>query len=103
VSKGGTLLTNALIGTRLKDMTSGFQMFRHSALAAILDNGLKSRGPFFQTEMKIYARNLKICEVPITYAAPPRGVRQGSISDALSVLLTLFIDRVRGKLAFAAA
>jgi dolichol-phosphate mannosyltransferase len=103
VSKGGTILTNTLIGTRLRDMTSGFQMFRSSALAAILDSGLKSRGPFFQTEMKIYARNLRIREVPISYAAPPKGVREGSIADALGVLLGLFMDRVRGKLAFAEA
>ena len=101
VSKGGTLLTNVLIGTRLNDMTSGFQMFRRSALAAILEKGLKSRGPFFQTEMKIYARNLRICEVPISYAAPPKGVREGSIADAMGILFGLFIDRVRGKLVFA--
>src|SRR5689334_5932463 len=37
VSWGGTLLTNLLIGTKLKDMTSGFEMFRRDVLQQVLD------------------------------------------------------------------
>src|SRR5689334_10020157 len=43
VSWGGTILTNALIGTRLTDMTSGFEMFRCDVLQRILDTGIHSR------------------------------------------------------------
>lgn len=100
-SKGGTLLTNFLIGTRLYDMTSGFQIFRREVLAAILANGIRSRGPFFQTEMKIYARKMKVREIPISYRMTRSAARRESIKDALKVLFALFFDRVRGKLVFA--
>jgi len=97
-SKGGTLLTNFLIGTRLKDMTSGFQMFRREALDQILSNGLRSRGPFFQTEMKIYSRFMNTCEIPIRYRATSNEIRQGSIVDALNMLMILFFERIKGTL-----
>ena len=65
VSWGGTLLTNALIGTKLTDMTSGFEMFRRDVLQNVLDRGIHSQAHFFQTEIKVHCRNLKIAEVPI--------------------------------------
>ena len=102
-SKGGTIVTNLLIGTRLHDMTSGFQMFRRDALEMILANGIRSRGPFFQTEMKIYARHMRICEIPISYHTTESMVRQSSISDAFSVLWELFVLRMKGTLAPAKA
>jgi dolichol-phosphate mannosyltransferase len=100
-SRGGTILTNLLIGTRLYDMTSGYQMFRRAALEKILANGLRSRGPFFQTEMKIYSRTMKICEIPISYRPTSGPLSNQALGDALFVLLTLFGDRVRGRLASA--
>jgi dolichol-phosphate mannosyltransferase len=102
-SRGGTILTNLLIGTRLHDMTSGYQMFRRDALEKILANGLRSRGPFFQTEMKIYSRGLKVCEIPISYQPTSGPLSSQALRDALFVLLTLFGDRVRGRLASATA
>src|SRR5689334_9566374 len=64
ISRGGTFLANLLLGTKLKDMTSGFEMFKRDTLAEILRKGIRSRGPFFQTEIKAYCRNLRIAEVP---------------------------------------
>jgi dolichol-phosphate mannosyltransferase len=99
ISRGGTALTNLLIGTRLSDMTSGFQMFRRDTLARILSIGIRSRGPFFQTEMKVYARVANISEIPITYRPTADVLRSGSIIDALRVLLSLFVDRFMRRLA----
>lgn len=90
ISWGGTLLTNLLLGTRLRDMTSGFQLFRREALKEILARGIKSRGPFFQTEMKTYAHKFRIAEVPIHYRAASHKVGRSQIGDAFRNLWRLF-------------
>ena len=98
VSQGGTILTNLLVGTKLYDMTSGYQMFRREALAAIVDRGIKSRGHFFQTEMKVYARKMRVTEVPIHYSAASKRMNMKSIRDAFGRLFSLCWDRLHGRL-----
>lgn len=97
ISWGGTLLTNMLLGTKLHDMTSGFQLFTRDALQQIVDRGIQSRGPFFQTEMKTYARKMKIAEVPIHYRAASHDVGNKQIKDAFSNLWRLFTMRLAGR------
>jgi dolichol-phosphate mannosyltransferase len=98
VSKGGTLLTNLLVGTKLHDMTSGFEMFTRHALERAIGGGLQSRGPFFQTEIKVRCRNMNIVEVPISYRFTTSTIRRGSLVDALGVLAKLFKLRLAGAL-----
>ncbi len=98
VSRGGTLLANTLLGTRLSDMTSGFEMFTRQALEAILARGIRSRAHFFQTEIKTYARKMNIAEVGIRYSAPSASVNQKVIGDAFSNLFRMFRMRITGKL-----
>jgi dolichol-phosphate mannosyltransferase len=66
VSYGGTVLTNLLIGTKLRDMTSGFEMFTRETLTYVLERGIHSRAHFFQTEIKVHCRHVKLAQVPIT-------------------------------------
>jgi dolichol-phosphate mannosyltransferase len=94
VSRAGGWLANVLLGTRLSDMTSGYQMFRRETLTAILAEGLQSRGPFFQTEMKLRAHAWKMAEVGIVYRPSGQLVRSTSIRDALRTLLRLFWRRL---------
>ena len=98
ISRGGTLMANALLGTKLKDMTSGFEMFSRRALEAVLTRGIKSRGPFFQTEIKTYCRNLRIVEVPIQYRAASHDVNNKALKDSFSNLWRLFRLRRQGQL-----
>ena len=97
ISWGGTFLTNMLLGTKLHDMTSGFQLFTREALQEIVDRGIQSRGPFFQTEMKTYARKMKIAEAPIQYRAASHNVGSKQIKDAFSNLWRLFTMRLAGR------
>jgi dolichol-phosphate mannosyltransferase len=97
LSWGGTALTNLLLGTKLHDMTSGFQLFKREALQEILDRGIESRGPFFQTEMKTYARRMRVAEVPIHYRGASHGVGSKQINDAFKNLLRLFNLRLAGR------
>jgi dolichol-phosphate mannosyltransferase len=98
ISRGGTFLANLLLGTKLKDMTSGFEMFTRAALEQILAKGIKSRGPFFQTEIKTYCRNLRIVEVPIQYRAASHDVNNKALKDSFSNLWRLFRLRLQGQL-----
>ncbi len=89
VSRGGTFLTNLLVGTRQTDMTSGFQLFSRAALEIVIAKGVQSRAHFFQTEIKIHCRSLRICEVPIHYRAPSPRLGASAVGDALRQLWRL--------------
>jgi dolichol-phosphate mannosyltransferase len=98
ISRGGSLLANLLLGTKLKDMTSGFEMFTRGALEEVLRKGIRSRGPFFQTEIKVYCRNLRIVEIPIQYRAASHNVGNQALKDSFSNLWRLFRLRLQGQL-----
>lgn len=98
LSYGGTLVTNLLLGTKLTDMTSGFQLFTRESLEIVLRRGIQSRGPFFQTEMKTYCRELDVAEVPIQYRSPTQRVGRTALADALFNLSRLFRARLAGTL-----
>jgi dolichol-phosphate mannosyltransferase len=98
ISRGGTILANTLLGTKLSDMTSGFEMFTRPALQEVLAKGIQSRGPFFQTEIKVYCRNFQISEVPIHYRAASHNVGSRVLKDSFSNLWRLFRLRVQGEL-----
>ncbi len=67
LSLGGSYLTKLFFKINLKDTTSGFQLFRRRVLNKIIAKGIISRDRFFQTEIKIYLRKMKIKEMPISY------------------------------------
>lgn len=98
ISRSGTLLANRLLGTRLSDMTSGYQLFTRDALEAVLARGIRSQGPFFQTEMKAHCRNLRWAEVPITYDAGSHAIGPRAIGESLVNLGRLFRRRISGDL-----
>ena len=93
VSKGGTILSNVLLGTRMKDMCSGFECFTHEALSRVVRQGVRSRANFFQTEIRFILRNCRWKEIPITYHGPPKSVSNATISEALRILWQLRAER----------
>jgi len=98
ISRWGSVIANVLLGTKLKDMTSGFEMFTSAALREVLDRGIKSRGHFFQTEIKAYCRKFRTAEVPIHYRKPSQNVDAAIVMDALRNLFRLFRKRLSGNL-----
>ena len=94
ISRGGTALANLMLGTRLSDMTSGFELFSRAALQEVLEKGVHSRGHFFQTEIKAHCHGLRIAEVPIHYRAASDSVNNDVLKDALRNLWRLFRARV---------
>jgi len=89
-SRGGTWVSNFLLGTKMKDMTSGFECFSREAMKRVLDHGVKSKAHFFQTEIRYLMHQLKWVEVPITYSCPSKSVGQNSLKDALKSLWALW-------------
>ena len=98
LAQGGTWAANFLLGTRLSDMTSGYQMFRRDTLKKILDHGIHSRFNFFQTEMKTQCRNLNGVEVPLQYRTGSKSISTKAIREALWGLVRLTASRVAGSL-----
>lgn len=97
LSKTGTTLANLLLGTKLKDMTSGFQGFHRDVIKAILDYKLLSKAHFYQTELRYLLRKRRIFEVPIHYQAPSPRVSQAAIKNANQTLLHYFVERLKGN------
>ncbi len=94
LSRFGGIVSNLLLGTKLGDMTSGFILYSRSALEQVLSEGVESKGPFFQTEMKYHARKLRFAEVPITYSGASHHIGKKAIQDAKFHLRRLFKHRV---------
>lgn len=97
LSKTGTTLANLLLGTKLKDMTSGFQGFHRDVVGAILNYQLLSKAHFYQTELRYLLRKRRIFEVPIHYKAPSPRVSQSAIKNANQTLLHYFKERLKGN------
>ena len=98
ISRGGTLLANLLLGTKLYDMTSGFELFTRPALQYVLERGVQSRGHFFQTEIKAHCHAFRVAEVPIHYRAASASVNNTVLKDAFRNLWRLFRARLSGEL-----
>lgn len=89
LSSGGTLLANLVLGTRLKDMTSGFEGFQRQVLEGLDLDKFLSTGHMYQTEMRYYCRNLKTIEVPIHYTGGSSSLKWKSVKEALCILFQL--------------
>ncbi|MEI7727574.1 MAG: glycosyltransferase [Bacteroidota bacterium] len=96
-SKGGTLLANLLLGTRLKDMTSGYQGFSREIVVKFAWFPLRSTAHFYQTELRYLLRNYQGKEIPINYKTPSPSVRAGSVLNSLGSLWYYFVRRATGN------
>jgi dolichol-phosphate mannosyltransferase len=95
LSRAGTLLANVLLGTRMRDMTSGFQGFHAGIVKKFVDYPLLSTAHFYQTELRYLLRHTRFAEIPIHYRAPSPSVSQNAVSNALAVLWHYFLKRLR--------
>ena len=89
LSSGGTILANVVLGTRLKDMTSGFEGFQRYVLEDLKLDRFLSTGHMYQTEMRYYCRNYRTVEVPIHYVGSESSFRFQVVAEALRILFQL--------------
>lgn len=97
LSRFGTLLANFFLGTRLKDMTSGYQGFHKDIVKLFVHYPFKSTGHFYQTELRYLLRNKRFMEVPIHYRAPSPNVNKNSIKNSRNALLHYTFNRLFGR------
>lgn len=96
LSKWGSVFVNLLLGTRLTDMTSGFELFTLPVMNKIVsENIIKSHDTFFQTEIKYYCHKYSISEVPIHYSNPSQKSTGQAVQESLKQLMQLYIDRIK--------
>ena len=89
LSSGGTVLANLVLGTKLKDMTSGFEGFQRYVLENMDLNKFLSTGHMYQTEMRYYCRKYRTVEVPIHYIGSESSLRFRAVVEALRILFEL--------------
>lgn len=97
LSRYGTVLSNILLGTRMYDMTSGFQGFHASIVKRFVHYPFLSKAHFYQTELRYLLRNRRYVEVPILYKAPSPSVSKKAISNSIFVLWYYFLKRLKRK------
>jgi dolichol-phosphate mannosyltransferase len=69
LSKGGSLYARLVLGAPVRDMTTGFKVYRRDALRSITPSTLRSNGYAFQIETTYRAllRGARVAEVPIVF------------------------------------
>jgi len=93
LSRTGTFLSNVLLGTKMYDMTSGYQGFHAAIVKKIIEYPLLSKAHFYQTEVRYLLRKSKYAEIPIHYQAPSPSVSKKAIKNSLQVLWHYFANR----------
>jgi len=97
LSKTGTVLAQIFLGSKLKDMTSGFQGFHRDIVGLLISHKFRAIGHFYQTELRYLLRKKRIFEVPIHYQAPSPRVSPNSVKNSYQTLMLLFWKRLTGN------
>jgi dolichol-phosphate mannosyltransferase len=93
----GTFLSNTLLGTRMHDMTSGYQGFHRKQVGLLLNYKLLSKAHFYQTEVRYLLRKKRFAEIPIHYQSPSPNVSEKAIKNSFEVLGHYFFKRIFSK------
>jgi dolichol-phosphate mannosyltransferase len=97
LSRAGSMLANICLGTKLWDMTSGYQGFSREIVEKFTRLELLSTGHFYQTELRFLLKKTRYMEVPIHYQAPSPNVHINSILNSLKCLVYYTFMRLFGR------
>ncbi len=102
VSQAGSGYARAMIGTNVRDCTSGYRCYRAGALEATGFEGIDSDGYCFLIELlaRLNRQNAAITEVPITYVDRRAGsskISQRIITEAFARTTGLGVQRLLGR------
>jgi dolichol-phosphate mannosyltransferase len=97
LSKTGSVLANICLGTKLWDMTSGYQGFHRDIVEKFVKLDLMSTGHFYQTELRFLLKKTRYMEVPIHYKAPSPSVSIKSILNSLKCLIYYTLMRLLNR------
>jgi len=97
VSRCGCLYAQAVLLTRVRDLTGGFKCYRRAVLEAIDLEAVSSRGYAFQIETTYRAlrKGFRVVELPITFT--DREVGSSKMSRAIVLEAVWRVPLVRGR------
>jgi dolichol-phosphate mannosyltransferase len=97
LSRSANALARTILALKTRDTTSGFKAWRRSALEAVDLGCIRSKGYLFMEEMAFISERLglRICEVPIYFAARQAGQSKMSLGVKLEAAVGLLRLRWR--------
>ena len=101
ISRGGSFYARAILGTPVRDLTSGFKCFSRRVLEHLDLQTVHSNGYAFQVEMnyRCYLHGFRVAEVPIVFVDRRVGKsKMGShiVTEAMLVVLRLRLQTLLG-------
>lgn len=93
LSYGGTVLARAVLGSRMSDMTSGYECFSRTAMQYILKHRVRSRANFFQTEIRHMMHRFRWKEIPIVYVNDQARIGRRAIGEAFRILAQMRLEK----------
>jgi len=97
LSLAGSWAAQVFLGSKLRDVTSGYEGFRRDVVEKLVAYPLRSKAHFYQTEVRHLLRDRRWIEVPIIYRAPSPRVCQGALRNAVETLVYYTGLRVSGR------
>lgn len=88
ISRGGNWYSGVVLGSRIRDITAGFRIFRSDALRTLTAGAVSSQGYCFQVELawRLERAGGRIVEHPITFVERESGqskMHLGIVTEAL--------------------
>lgn len=88
ISRGGNWYSRVVLGSRIRDITAGFRIYRAPALAQLATTALSSQGYCFQVELawRLERAGGRVVEHPITFVERETGrskMHAGIVTEAL--------------------
>ena len=88
ISRGGNWYSRVVLGSRIRDITAGFRVYRAPALASVVSHTVSSQGYCFQVELawRLERAGGRIVEHPITFVERESGrskMHAGIVTEAL--------------------
>ena len=98
LSKGGSLYSRAILGLRLRDLTSGYKAWRREALEALDLRAIRSEGYSFQIEMtwRAHRAGFRVVEEPIVFVDRRAGSSKMSRAIFLEAVAMVWKLRLGG-------
>jgi dolichol-phosphate mannosyltransferase len=95
LSRGGNVYARTVLGSPVRDLTSGFKCFHRRALEAVDLDSIRAEGYGFQIEMtfRVAERGLRVAEVPIVFV--DRRVGQSKMSRRIFAEAVAMVWRLR--------
>jgi dolichol-phosphate mannosyltransferase len=100
ISRGGNLYSRLLLGSRIRDLTSGFRVYHATALLDVDPSTVSSQGYCFQVELawRLERSGAVVIEYPITFVERTLGnskMHAGIVAEALWRVTLWGIGRAR--------